>query len=55
MNDRLVKLYNEDKEHILSVQLTEDGWKKYIADEPWNPEWVEIMMDIRAIERADFS
>jgi hypothetical protein len=52
--DRWVKLYNTDGVHVLDVQLTEEGYKDYLGGEDWNPEWVELMIDVRRIKLAEF-
>ena len=52
--DRWIKLYNEEGEYILNVRLSEDGYEKYLLGEEWNPSWIEIIIDVKAVLRAEF-
>ena len=53
-DDRWITLYNKDKNPILKVRLTEEGYKRYKEGEKWDSSWVEIMMDINRIKLAEF-
>lgn len=55
MSERYVTLYDQAGEPVVLVQLTQEGWNKYQDQEPWNPEWVECMLDLKRIKEADFS
>lgn len=56
IEDRSVTLYNKDtNEPAVIVILTEDGYKKYKDGEAWDTEWIECMIDYKAILKADFS
>lgn len=52
--NKYITLYNKDMTPVLLVKLTDDGYKRYLEGEKWNPDWIELMMDIRAIEKAEF-
>jgi len=54
MDDRYVTLYNKDKKPILMVRLSEEGHKKYKRGDKWDFSWVEIMLDITRILKAEF-
>ena len=53
-DDRLITLYDKNKNPKLKVRLTEEGYEKYQAGEKWDKSWVEIMMDIERIKLAEF-
>lgn len=52
--DRWIKLYNKEGEHTLDVRLSEDGYKKYLLNEKWDSSWVELMINVKAVLRAEF-
>ena len=52
--DRWIKLYNKEGEYILNVGLSEDGYKRYLSGEEWDNSWVEVIIDVKAVLRAEF-
>ena len=52
MNNRQITLYDQVGEPTVLVQLTEEGWNKYQDQEPWNPDWIELMLDLKRIKEV---
>ena len=50
-DDRWITLYNKDKNPILKVRLTEEGYKRYHMGEKWDSLWVDIILDINRENR----
>jgi len=53
-DDRWITLYSKDKNPILKVRLTEEGYKRYKEGEKWDSLWVDIILDINRIKLAEF-
>lgn len=53
--DRMVKLYDENNVNTIQVILSEEGYSKYLAGDDWDNSWIEVVIDVEAIKKADFS
>jgi hypothetical protein len=50
----IVKLYNDKGENTISVLISKEDKAKWDSGEKWDTNWIRVMMDVKAIERAEF-
>ncbi len=54
LEDPWIKLFDDQNEHIVTIQLTDEGQQRYLVKDTIRTEDIDVMLDVRRLALAEF-